>query len=214
MAYPTTPAGAVFYPYVFSPDTKFNADGDYKAKLRLSGPSATKLKGQVDALIEKALDQAREENPKRKPKEANPPYVEVLDDNGQETGEVEFSFKQRAVITTKKGPLEMKPKVFDAKGTPIIEPVVIGNGSTVKIAYEPNPYSTSIGTGVSLRLKAMQVIELKEMNGAGDGANSFGFGEEEGYEFTSSSPFEDNNEELNAYEEPDEEVGIESDEDF
>ena len=54
----------------------------------------------------------------------------------------------------------------------------VGNGSTVKIAVEPFPYvmQSTKQVGVSLRLKAMQVIDLVEY-----GAPSSIFDEEDGY---------------------------------
>ena len=93
-----------------------------------------------------------------------------------------FRFKLKAKVTPKQGdPFEQRPAIFDAKGKPLQE-AKIGGGSKVKVAYELIPYYTAIaGAGVSLRLKAVQVIDLVEFSG-GASADAFGFGEEEGYE--------------------------------
>jgi len=52
----------------------------------------------------------------------------------------------------------------------------------VKVAFQLNPfYTAQIGAGIGLRLKAVQVIDLIEPQGGS--ASSYGFGEEDGYEF-------------------------------
>jgi hypothetical protein len=57
--------------------------------------------------------------------------------------------------------------------------MLIGNGSRVKVAFEPFPYimQSTKKVGVSLRLKAVQVIDLVEY---GNSAASV-FDEEDGY---------------------------------
>jgi len=180
MGYPTTVKGKAFWTYAFTPDTKFDSEGVYTTKFRLGGEAAVNFQKEVDKLMDAAFGKAKEENPAKKIKKANAPYTEVTDDNGNETGELEFVFKQKATINTKNGPMNMKVAVFDAKGKPITEPVDIGNGSTVKVAYEPNLWFVpSTGAGVTLRFKGLQIIDL--LARAGSGADGFGFGEEDGY---------------------------------
>lgn len=179
MGFPTTVKGTAFWTYAFLPDTKFKSEGEYKIKFRLSGEDAVSFQKTVDKLAEDSVAKAKEDNPAKKIKAANKPYSEVVDENGNETGELEFKFTQRAVIPTKRGDMQMRVAVFDSKGTPINDPVEVGNGSTVKVAYEPNLwYVPSSGAGVSLRFKGLQIIDLVARETANDG---FGFGEEEGY---------------------------------
>ena len=61
--------------------------------------------------------------------------------------------------------------------------VEVGGGSKVKMAIKPYTwYSPSLGFGVSLQLKALQIIELVAPSASGAGASSFGFtSEEEGF---------------------------------
>jgi hypothetical protein len=65
-------------------------------------------------------------------------------------------------------------------GDPINDGFKVGNGSVVKVAFEPIKYfvASSKTAGVSLRLRAVQIIKLVEFNGGG---GDF-FEEEEGYE--------------------------------
>lgn len=112
------------------------------------------------------------------------PYKELYE-NDEPTGEYEFNFKMKASGVSKKTgkPWTRKPAVFNAKGKPMSdeEKAKVGGGSVVKVAYEITPfYTAALGAGVSLRLEAVQVLELKSFQ-ARD-ASAFGFGEEEGYD--------------------------------
>jgi hypothetical protein len=173
----TTPTGVAQYPRLTKPDTKFNPDGEYKVKLEIPGDSASDLTTFLDEQFEMAVAKAKKDNPGKKIKEGNAPY-----ETDEDTGKVVVSFKLKAKVTPKNGdPFEQRPALFDAKGKPIKD-VNVGGGSTMKIAYEVVPYYTAIaGAGVSLRLKAAQIINLVEFSG-GASAEGFGFGEEEGYE--------------------------------
>ena len=179
----TTMKGEAYWAYIFSPDTKYNPDGDFKLKFRAKGDAALRLQEKVDSLVKQSLEKAKEENKGKKIKQAEPPYQEVYNDNDEPTGELEFSFKQKAVIPTKNGPMKKRVMVVDAKGNTITEQLKVGNGSVVKVAFDPNLYFTpTAGAGVSLRLTGVQIIELKEY----ESGNSLGFGEEEGYEFSNN----------------------------
>lgn len=56
-----------------------------------------------------------------------------------------------------------KPTQYDAKGVKLDDGFLLTTGSTVNIAIAFVPYHGSMGTGVSLRLRAVQVIDLKPM---------------------------------------------------
>ena len=55
------------------------------------------------------------------------------------------------------------PAQYDAKGKKLPEDFLLTTGSTINIAVVLAPYSGAMGAGVSLRLKAVQVINLKPM---------------------------------------------------
>lgn len=172
-----TPAGIAQYPYLNKPDTKFNPDGEYKCSLEIPSDKAQQIVTFLDEQHEAAIAKAKKENPGKRIKEGDVPYTV-----NEETGAVTVRFKLKAKVTPKNGePFEQRPALFDAKGKPLAN-VNVGGGSTLKIAYELLPYYTAIvGAGITLRLKAAQVIDLKEFSG-GAGAGAYGFGEEEGYE--------------------------------
>ena len=174
----TTPAGIAQYPYLTKPDTKFNPDGEYKISVEIPGAAAQDIVTFLDEQFAASVAKAKKENPGKKIKEGDVPYS-VDDDSGKVT----VRFKLKAKVTPKMGdPFEQRPALFDAKGKPIGADTKIGGGSKVKVAYELVPYYTAIaGAGISLRLKAVQVIDLVEFSG-GASSEAYGFGEEEGYE--------------------------------
>jgi hypothetical protein len=176
--------GVAIYPYLIEPDTEYNPDGEYKVKLRLSPDaevydakrkSLGTMQEFLDGMLEKAVEKAKQEN-KGKIKEADAPYS-FDDDNG----DLLVNFKLKASGTTRDGKeFTQAPALFDAKGKPFDGEEIWG-GSKIKVSFEVVPFYTKlIGAGITLRLKAAQIIELRQ--GGGASAENYGFGEEEGYE--------------------------------
>lgn len=183
-----TAVGTAIYPWLTKADTRFNSDGEYHVKLRLPADSQIKVGDDLVDLHEflseaagESLAAAKEEakNPK-KVKAADLPIGDHEDDAGNETGDVVYNFKMKAVVKPKEGdPFTQKPKLFDANGA-AFEPKSLFGGSKLKVAFSVIPFYTAlVGAGISLRLRAVQVIELVE--GQGGTAESYGFGKEEGY---------------------------------
>jgi hypothetical protein len=101
-------------------------------------------------------------------KTANPPYFDEVDESGKPTGNVIIKFKS-----------QFKPTIFDSQGSVMTESSIWG-GSEIKVNAEVSPYITTlIGAGVSLRLKAVQVIKYVE--GGTSSADNFGFQTETGF---------------------------------
>ena len=177
-----TPAGVAVYPHLTKPDTRFVPEGQYQVKLRIPSEEAQDLIAQLDAAFAAAQETAKEKNQGKKIKEATKPYVIEEDDEGNETGNIVVSFKCKAQITDKQGNVRVNsPKLFDSKNKEFPKDEEIWGGSTLRVAFNAVPYYTAMaGAGISLRLKAVQVIELVSGGGGGNGA-SYGFGEEDGY---------------------------------
>ncbi len=70
------------------------------------------------------------------------------------------------------------PKVVDAKKQPLPRGVLVGNGSLVKVVYDPFEWTFKQKTGVSAGLRIVQVIELVKFEG-GSGLDDLE--EEEGF---------------------------------
>ena len=118
------------------------------------------------------------------------PFTDELDEDGKPTGNVILKTKLKSRVVKKDGTFfDQRPKVFDAKGVLISKVPQIGPGSTVRLSVSFNLYNTAIGAGLSLRLEAVQLLDLIE-KGSRD-AKGYGFGEEDGFEADDSdeSPF-------------------------
>lgn len=187
----TSPKGFAQYPWVIDADTKFIKEGQYHVQLDVPKSHA---EGMVTKLTE-LLDTEYNKLCKEKGKKLNKiPFFDEIDDNT-----LQFKFKQNKVIHRQDGQTnEIKIPLFDAKGKPITNKIKLGNGSTIKVSYTVAPYynATNKGVGLSLRLVAIQVIELVEYSSGS--AESYGFDSEEGYETTEEKqeekedvPFED-----------------------
>jgi len=171
----TTPVGVANYPYISKPDTQFDAEGVYKVTLAVPEDEAKPVIELINAELLAGVKALKESKPKTKFKSAPLPYAKELDDDGNETGNVLIKFKSKAAY---------KPSVFDAKNNPMINHNIWG-GSEIKVNGAIAFYSSpSIGQGVTLRLRAVQVIQYVE---GSDGASKFNFEEEDGYVTTSSS---------------------------
>ena len=171
-----TPKGPAEWVKLFTFDTKFNPLGLYTINLKLKEDEAedltVRLTQQVDAVYASEL----KKNPKLKTKMVKRlPFESVLDDDGEETGLVEFKFKMKARVEMKNGDsFTQKPAVYDAKGKPITEAINI-----------PYMLASTKEASVSLRLKSVQIVELNEYSN-----DSNPFDTEEGYEFEKDeSPF-------------------------
>lgn len=109
-----------------------------------------------------------------------------------------FKFKMTHIIETKKGDWERHVPIFDASGADISGKIgEIGNGSKVKVAYELVPFFMSDKNyGISLRLTAIQVLDMVEFGA--ESADEFGFGKEEGFVQTDEGhievPFDEDDE--------------------
>lgn len=191
-----SPKGIAVFPWLNKADTKWKPEGEFKVTLRLSGEEAEAFQADTDARAAKAVEDAKAElleaakgDPKKlaaakravEDIKVVPPYKPSFDDEGNETGDLEFAFKTKATITDRKTGA-VRPKVlpiFDAKRNPMTENV--WGGSAIKVAFEYMPYynaATKTG-GVSLRINAVQVLKL--VSSSGGSASNFGFGEEDGF---------------------------------
>lgn len=187
--------GNALWAKVFEPDTKFDPNGTYSIQVTIPEEEAAGICEYLDKVVQERFDEEVKAKPKMKNSlSTKAGYEPHYDKDGNETGLVEFRFKLKAKVQTRDGSMyDQKPIVVDAKRNPMDSNNLIGNGSTVKVAFEPIPYvmASTKQVGVSLRLKGVQVIELVEY---GNGGASM-FDEEEGFVAEkmelATSPFDD-----------------------
>ena len=108
------------------------------------------------------------------------------------------SFTHKAKLKGAYGKDATRPPVqYDAKGKKLPGDFLLTNGSTVNINIAFTPYHGVMGTGVSLRLKAVQVIDLKPMMepespfGAVDGFDSNAGEEDNPFAESEATPVEE-----------------------
>jgi hypothetical protein len=212
----TTPAGTFKFPRLGTPDTKFKAEGEFSVKFLIAKDAAAGLLAKLEPLHKAAIENGKAEYAglpvaTRKKLDAkggftaNPLFNVVYDDNEEETGEIEIVFKMAASGEYKSGPKvgqkwTRKPAVFDARMKPMSGDKVWG-GTVGKVSFEiglnkqgePGYFIPGTGAaGLTLRLQAVQVIEL--VSGGQKTASAYGFGEEDGYADEGSTPAADESE--------------------
>jgi hypothetical protein len=171
----TTPVGTAKWPWLNEPDTKFNPDGEYRVELVLAEDDGVSLEARLKEIRDKAFAEYKKAGGGRGVKLAPHFPISV----NQEDGTFSVKAKLKAKIATRSGRTwEQRPVLFDSRGTPIKGEIRIGSGSRIRLSLEVAPFNApSIGVGVTLRLRGVQVIEVKEPKA--NSATDFGFGAEE-----------------------------------
>lgn len=207
----TTPVGIAVYPHLTKPDTKFDPNGDFHCKLKYTpgDDEWDSLIEQLETTLQEFADQYITENPKAKKWTINPVCKEEEDDEGDETGDFFLNFKQKAGGITKAGKKWSIDRIpmFDTKGQPIPDGTEVWGGSKMRVSFDVLTYAmpATKNIGLSLRLKAVQIIELVQGGSGGGSAEGYGFDEVEGGYEADTSPF--NNDPESDEDEGDEKTG-------
>jgi hypothetical protein len=188
----TTPIGTAKYPHLTSPDTKFNADGEYRIELVLeAGEAAEELWSQASAFRDKAVSEYKKLSGGKAVK-----VSQHFPITRNEDGTLSVKAKMKAKISTKSGRTwDQRPALFDAKGTPVKSEIRIGSGSSLRLSIELHPFNQPAigGAGLSARLRGVQIISVREPNS--NSASDFGFGAEEtGFVVETFDGFEEDSE--------------------
>lgn len=170
---------------IFKPSDKFNKEGVYSADILLS-----KEEGEAVFEAVKAVRTAQFKNFKKSKGDAVAeitsikPVAAVNEETGEKVLDPEgkWILKTKAKAGIKDGVATKKIAVFDAKGKPVTS-CKIGAGSIVRLKLDLVGYTVAGKIGVSVKLLAVQIINLVEYQGASSGNSFDGFDVEEGYEF-------------------------------
>ena len=148
------------------PCDAFDDGAKYEISFRMDKPRANELwSAMLDAYKAKAATQDSW------PKKFDNPFKK--DDDGT------FIFKASLKGAYGKE-VTRKPTQYDSRNTELDADFMLTTGSTVNIAVSFTPYNASMGTGVSLRLRAVQVIKyaLLESRSPFDTAEGFAVAED------------------------------------
>lgn len=180
--------GSALWAKVQEPDTKFDPDGTYSISVLVPETEAQEMCEYLDDIVNKAYAEEIKNSPKKKAAlSTRKGYDYNYDQEGNQTDLIEFKIKLKAKVNRQDGTsFSQKPIVVDAKRQPLNPDIAVGNGSDVKVAFEPRPYvmNSTKQVGVSLRMKGVQVINLVEY---GNSVSSM-FDEEDGYVAEASAP--------------------------
>lgn len=180
-----TPLGTLAFPHLTKPDTQYYALGEYKTKLVLD-PKDEAVQAFIKALEDHRdamVAEYKKANPKNKGYAVRQVFTQHLDKEGNDTGMIAINASQKAVVeSATKGTLNFSVLIVDAKRNKYDGKPIYG-GTKAKLSVDVLCTALPAGkhVGISLKLVAVQVIELVTGNG-GVSAESAGFGEEDGYE--------------------------------
>lgn len=183
-----TPPGTAVFPHLREAD-EYEGKRNYKVTIKLPAdcPSTQQLIDKLEAIRDKywATDDEVKKKFNVKQRAAmkpHPVFREETDDEGNETGYLLFSASCAEGFQDKRTGkfVSLAPQIVDAKRKPLPDDIDVWGGSTLKIAYAPFCWARGNpiwAYGVKMRLRAVQVIELR----SGGGASS-AFDVEEGFE--------------------------------
>lgn len=169
-----TPVGIASFAHLLEPDSKGQyADDKYKITLKLPKQGADN-QSEIDAFVAKINKAADEAFPKSRKRNDSP----VKDGDAKEH-ESNHGFW---LLTFK---TNYQPPMVDTKKTPLPKEVKIFAGDVVRVAYAIKEYETkAVGTGVSLQLRAVQLIEKRAASSKAASA----FDEIDGFEAAATKP--------------------------
>ena len=204
-----SPKGRFRYPKLNDPDygndkhRKPNGEYNVQLILKAGSPEAQKLIKDLTPLHQEALATASEqfkelslkarkafEKDGKTGPSLNALFETLYDkETEEETGEIGFKFATKASGVYQSGPKKgkpwkRKPEIFDAKGKRMFPAPAIWGGTEGKVSFEAGGYFVegTAAAGLKLYLKGVQVLKLVSEGGAS--AESMGFGEEDGYEYS------------------------------
>ena len=188
----TTPKATFKYPKLIEPETKFTPEGHYKVTAVIPADEADYMSAQLDALFEAHKASLKAQAPTQKFKAIDPSYG-YEDIDGKPCFTISVKMKAKGVDRDGRS-WSAAPAIFDASGAPVKDREALRgmwSGTTGRVSFEACPfYQPALGAGITLRLKAVQILNLVESGGSAD---SFGFQEEAGWatgEAQASVPFD------------------------
>lgn len=167
---------------LFEPSTKFNKEGVYQAHILLPKEEGEALAAKIKSI---RTEQFKTFGKGTKVADLTQcvPYT-TPNEEGEEIEDAEgrYVLKTKASAFIKDGKPTNKVPVLDAKLKPV-KGIKVGEGTVARLGVDLVGYSVAGKTGVSVKLKLAQIIELVEYSG-GATADAYGLTAEDGFDFT------------------------------
>lgn len=177
-----TPKGIVTgYSTLFKPSTTFNKKGVYSVNLLLNKEDGEALAAQVKEVQKEQFKNFKKTGDKLTEILAIKPLTTVNEETGEETADAEgrYILKAKNSAQIEDDVINFHVAVFDSKLKPI-KTLKLGEGSVLRLKLDLVGYSMANKVGVSIKLKAAQVIEYVPYSEQANAAE--GFEVEEGFE--------------------------------
>ena len=168
---------------LFKPSTRYDKDGTYQANIILP-----KEEGERIAAIIKDVRTEQFKTYGKGTKVTDltqcSPLTIVDEETGEETPDEEgrYIFKTKAKAFVKDGKPTAFIQVMDSKLRPMTN-ASVGAGTKAKLGAVLSGYCVAGKTGVSVKLKMVQILDLVKYKG-GENPEDFGFTAEDGFEGT------------------------------
>ena len=171
-----TPAGEAAWVKVHVPDTSYKDCGEFAVDLFLSPKDAKETIAVYDKMV---ADTEAEEGGKpsqdvqyKLVKDCTKKYLDKLSSTGLDPDPTWYLLKFRVdhEVNPKNGkPFTNSVLVLDANNKPLEHDPnnEIGNGSTLKVAYQPYGWAVSGKVGCKMRLKGVQVVDHQSYSTSG-----------------------------------------------
>ena len=175
----TTPKATFKYPKLIEAETKYKPEGVYKVTAIIPAADAGDIADQLDALLEAHKASLKAQSPTTKFKLVDPSFgFDEID--GAPCFVLTAKMKAKGVSRDGRS-WSSAPALFDVRGGAVKDRDSLRrmwSGTTGRVSFEACPFfQPAIGAGITLRLKAVQIIDLVESGGSAD---SYGFQEEAG----------------------------------
>lgn len=155
-----TVKGLAMYAKVFEPDKQFEKKyGAYSIDILKTEEDSQQLSEYLQGLIDERF--AEEVKASKKPESLSTrPPCDVFTDKKTGLEYTRFKLKMRAGGISDNGEWTQKPVVFDSDLEVMSGENLIGNMSLVKVSFQPSTYMMTNVVGVTLKMEAVQVIDL------------------------------------------------------
>lgn len=180
-----SPKGMAKMAFVHKPSAPFEGKGEpmYKCRILIEDNAANRA--WVEGVVAKALEESKAADLKIK-KQFHSPFImpEDIDEddfipaNGKDYPKYDEDHRDKIIFEAKS---KFAPGVIDTQRQSLPEGVMVYGGDTIRMKIEAAGFVSGANTGITLRLKTVQLIEKNASFSANRGPDVDGFDDIDGY---------------------------------